>query len=70
MGSELVPVKGAAKSKINWTQIIGIVSMFLAYFGFELTPEDQTMVIGGIGVVTAIVTWILRTWFNRTVTPT
>jgi len=64
-----VPVKSATRSKINWTQGVAIVAMLLSYFGFDLPPEQQTVIVGAIGIVSALVTWVLRTWFNRTVTP-
>ena len=63
-----VPIKPASKSKINWTQIISVAAMALSYVGFDLTPESQASVVTTIGVGTALVTWVFRTWFNKTVT--
>ena len=64
-----VPVKPAAKSKINWAQIVSVGSLALAHFGFDLDPKTQVAVVTAIGSLTAVVTWVLRTWFNKTVTP-
>uniref|UniRef100_A0A6M3JJ12 Holin n=1 Tax=viral metagenome TaxID=1070528 RepID=A0A6M3JJ12_9ZZZZ len=64
-----VEVKSAARSKINWTQVISVVAMGLSYLGFDLAPEDQALAVTAIGVGTSFVTMVLRTWYNRTVTP-
>ncbi len=69
MATQLAPVKSAKRSKINWTQIIGIAGMVGSYFGFDLTPEEHSALLLSIGVVTKLVTMIWRTWFNDTVTP-
>jgi hypothetical protein len=64
-----VPVKSAAKSKIIWTQIIAGITALGSYFGFDLGPEDQTLIIGAIMAVQAALTVIFRKFANRSVTP-
>jgi hypothetical protein len=64
-----VPVKSAAKSKINIGEIIKILIPTLAAFGVvvpeELRVEIMALVAAGGGVYTIV----MRTWFNRSVTP-
>ncbi len=64
-----VPVKSAFWSKINWTQIISVVASVLAFFGVGVPEELKEEIAVAITSVTAVVTIILRTYFNRTVTP-
>lgn len=52
-------------SKINWTQIIGLAAVALSWFGFDLPAEQQAQVATIIAAGTGIVTFILRTWFNK-----
>ena len=68
-GTVLVPVKPAAKSKIVWTQYVALAAMLLANFGIDLDAGTQAAVVSIIVGVAAVVTWVLRTWFNKTVTP-
>ncbi len=69
MSVRTVKVKPAKKSKINWTQIITAISIILSFVGVDLDAETQTAVVTAIAAVGVVVTWILRTWFNDTVTP-
>lgn len=64
-----VVVKSAWQSKINWTQAIGLLSAGVTFFGFDLPAETQAQILAGITGMTGVVTWALRTWFNKTVTP-
>lgn len=67
-----VQIKSAWVSKINWTQAVSGVAMLLAWFSggkIGLTTEQQAAVVTTIGVATNIVTWIIKTWFTTTVTP-
>ncbi len=68
VGSSInVPVKSAVTSKINVTQVIGVAAMLASYFGLPLTPEQLAGVVTTIGVAQSIVTWVLRTWFTKSV---
>jgi len=64
-----VDVKSAWASKINWTQIVSMAAAGLGIFGVDMDAETQAkflaLVIAGQGVVT----WVLRTWFTKAVTP-
>lgn len=67
-----VEVKSAWSSKINWTQAISCVAMILTLAtGGELniTAEQQLSIVAVIGLVSNIVTWVIKTWFTTTVTP-
>lgn len=64
-----VPVKSAWYSKINWTQVLSVVAAILAFFGVGVPEELKDAVAVAITAVTAAVTIILRTYFNKTVTP-
>lgn len=64
-----VEVRSSWKSKINWTAGIGIVATLLSYFGLDLKPEDQLKIIAAIPIIQGVVTWVLRTFFTRSITP-
>lgn len=61
--------KSAWLSKINWTQAIGVLASILVVFGIDLDPATQVSVVAGIQGAVAFVTWLMRTFFTRTVTP-
>lgn len=64
-----VDYKSAWLSKINWTQAIAVVAGLLSYFGFDLDAQTQEAVLMGIVGIQAVVTWVLKTFFTSTVTP-
>lgn len=61
-------VKSAWISKINWTQAVLFLAMIFTMFGIDLPAELQAQIVTGIGIVAAVVTWILRTWFTTAIT--
>lgn len=66
------PVVTAWSSKINWTQAVGVVASFGAVLtsGRYNVPVDvQAQIVLGIQSVIAVVTWVQRTWFTTTITP-
>lgn len=65
----LVKTKSAWASKINWTQIIGVVAMLGAMFGLDLDAQTQAAIVAGIVAVQGVATVIFKTWFTKTVTP-
>jgi uncharacterized protein (DUF697 family) len=69
MDSVLVETKSAWLSKINWTQGIAMVAMMASVFGLDLDAKTQADILAGIIAVQGIVTWIMKTWFTKTVTP-
>ncbi len=62
-----VPVKSAATSKINWTQLIGFGASLAAGFGLDLDPVTITKVVVGVQAVQSLATIIMRTWFTKSV---
>lgn len=64
-----VNVKPATESKINWTQIAGIVASVAAYFGLNLDANQLVEVILGIQAAVAVLTVIFKTFFTKTITP-
>jgi hypothetical protein len=72
MGTETVsgvPVKSAFLSKINWTNAVQLLVGVSAFLGYKISETDQATVLGAIMGVGAAVTIVLRTFWNRSVTP-
>lgn len=73
----VVPVKSAWLSKINWTQVgalllSGIVAINpddVLSLIVNPDPATKAAIIFGIQSLQTGVTFALRTWFNRSVTP-
>lgn len=65
----MLTTKSPLTSKINITQAVGLVAGILVYFDVVVPEEVQTQVILGIGAVTQVATWVLRTWFTTEMTP-
>lgn len=67
-----VPVESATKSKINWLQVVSTGSMLASFlFGpkFGLTTEQAGAIAVTLGTIADVVTWVLRTWFTKSITP-
>ena len=67
-----VDIKTAWTSKINWAQAVSAVAMILTLVSggeLNITAEQQLSIVAVIGLVTNVVTWVLKTWFTTTVTP-
>jgi hypothetical protein len=67
-----VSVKSAWLSKINWTQAASGAAMILAYISggkMNITPDQQAALVVSIGVLGNVATWVIKTWFTATVTP-
>ncbi len=64
-----VEVKSAWLSKINWTQGIALAATVLSVFGLDLDPHTQVAVVSTITGIATVVTWFLRTFRTKTVTP-
>ena len=67
-----VPIKSAWYSKINWTQAVATSAMVLTLVSggkMNITLEEQAAIVTTIGVIGGIVTWVCRTWFNGSVSP-
>jgi hypothetical protein len=66
---QVVDIKSAWASKINWAQMVAMGAMLLTMFGVNLPPEVQAHVVAGIVAAQAIVTWVIKTWFTKSITP-
>lgn len=66
--TKTVEIKSPVRSKINWTAGLAVVGTLLTMFGFELSADDQAVIVSAIGIASGVLTWIWRTWFNKTVT--
>lgn len=67
-----VDVQSAWASKINWTQAVAVAASALVFMtgGKVNIPVDvQLQIVTGITVVQGIVTWVMKTWFTKTITP-
>ncbi|MFH1740047.1 MAG: hypothetical protein ABIH23_13640 [bacterium] len=64
-----VEVKSSWASKINWTQAIALLAGVLTYFGVEMDEATKQAVLATIVGASAVITWVLRTWFTSKVTP-
>jgi hypothetical protein len=69
VSTAIVPVKSAWVSKINWAQAISVLASFLALKGINLDPDTQANILTAIVSINAVVTWVMRTWFNGSVSP-
>jgi hypothetical protein len=65
----VVDIKSTWASKINWTQTVGLAASFLVLFGVNLPPETQVHIVVVIQAIIAVATWILKTFFSNTITP-
>lgn len=67
-----VDVQSAWASKINWTQAVGIAAsalVFLTGGKVNIPVEVQVEIVTGIQMVQGVATWIMKTWFTKTITP-
>lgn len=67
-----VTVKSGWFSKINWTQGVAMFAMIVAMATggkFNIDPQQQVSIVVTIGILSGLVTWVWRTWFNDTVSP-
>lgn len=72
MDTARVQVVSAWWSKINWTQAVTGLAMLLAWFTggkINLTADQQLSLVTAIGIAGNVATWVLKTWFTKTVTP-
>ncbi len=52
------------ESKINWTQVLGVVASVLTVFGFVVPPELIPAVVALITALQGLMTIVFRTWFT------
>lgn len=66
-----VDVKSSWASKINWTQVVGVAASALVLLTggkINIPVEVQAEIVVGIQAVQGIVTFVLKTWFTKTIT--
>jgi len=67
-----VDVQSAWMSRINWTQAVAIVASLLVFMTggkVDIPVETQVGIVTGIQAISGVVTWVLKTFFTRTITP-
>ncbi len=64
-----VPVVSAWYSKINLTQVAGLIASLLALKGLNVDPQTLVDLVIGIQAVTGTVTILWKTLFTTSVTP-
>ena len=65
----VVPVRTSWASKINWLQVAGAVGTLLTTNALGLPAETQVKVLAGWTLIQNVGTIVLRTWFNKSVSP-
>ena len=69
MPTQVVDVKSAWFSKVNWTAALSALLTLLVAFGLPLTEEQKAGVLSAVGVIGPVIVMILKTYFTTTVTP-
>lgn len=67
-----VDVQSAWLSKINWTQAVGILASVITVVSgnkYSVPPETQLAIVATIQGVQGVASWVLKTFFTRTITP-
>jgi hypothetical protein len=67
MTQTVVEVKSAWTSKINWGEAVKVAGAVATWFA--VPQEVQHDVLTGIVAIGAVYTWVVRTWFTKSVTP-
>ena len=67
-----VEVQSAWASKINWTQVVGIVASIVTMVSgnkYQIPLETQLAIVSAIQGIQAVASWVFKTWFTKTITP-
>jgi hypothetical protein len=64
-----VDVQSAWLSKTNWGEVVKVAAAFAAVKGVNVPPEVQNDVLLTIISVGGLYTWVVKTWFTKTITP-
>lgn len=59
-----VILNSAWASKINWTQVLGVLAMIATALGKTVPPDLIPATVAWIGAGQAVLTIVLRTWFT------
>jgi|GEM_PF-4493718 len=52
-------------SKIKITQGVSMFAVLASMWGLDLSPEDQATLVAGIAIVSQVVTFVMRSYFNH-----
>lgn len=64
-----VETKTAWLSKINWGELVKFLAVLLAAKGINVPPDIQNDIVVAIVAIGGIYTFVMRTWFTTTITP-
>jgi len=67
-----VDVQSAWLSKINWTQAVGIGASIITVVSgnkYSVPVETQLAIVATIQGAQGVVSWVLKTFFTKTITP-
>jgi hypothetical protein len=64
-----VEVQSAWASKINWGEVVKVGAAFLAVKGINIPPDVQNDILLSIISLGGIYTFVMKTWFTKTITP-
>ena len=65
----VVDVKSSMYSKIEWIQIVSFIALIGSTFNlFSLDAKEQTALVTGLGLLTTLVTYVMRRWFTTSIT--
>lgn len=67
-----VQVESGWWSKTNWTQAVSAASTVMTLatgYKYSIPAEQQLTIVAIIQGIQSIATWVLKTWFTKTVTP-
>jgi len=67
-----VDVQSAWLSRINWTQAVAVTASLLVFMTggkIDIPVETQVALVTAIQAVSGVVTWVLKTFFTKTITP-
>lgn len=72
MNQVTVSVQSAWWSKINWTQGVSLLSTVLTLTlgaAYSIPADTQLAIVASIQGVTNVATWVMKTFFTTTITP-
>jgi hypothetical protein len=64
MEFNMYDTKSPMASKINWTQLVGLLAVLGTVFGLDLDPDFQAQLVATLVAAQAFITIMWRTWFT------
>lgn len=62
-----VEVKSGWFSKVNWTQVVGLVASGAAIIGLPVDAATLLTIVAGIQAIVSVVTIVIKTFFTKSV---